>query len=34
MGLGCINTWGALPIEKYMLPYQDYAFKFVIRPVR
>ena len=23
-----------LPIEKYMLPYQDYAFKFVIRPVR
>ena len=34
MGLGCIDTWGSLPIEKYMLPYQDYAFKFVIRPVR
>ena len=34
MGLGCIDTWGALPIEKYTLPYQDYAFKFVIRPVR
>ena len=22
-----------LSIEKYMLPYQDYAFKFVIRPI-
>ena len=34
MGLGCVDTWGSLPIEKYMLPYQDYAFKFVLRPVR
>lgn len=34
MGLGCINTWGAMPLEKYQLPYQDYSFKFVIRPVR
>lgn len=34
MGLGCINTWGELPMEKYMMPYQDYSFKFVIRPIR
>ena len=34
MGLGCINTWGELPMKKYMMPYQNYSFKFVIRPVR
>ena len=34
MGLGCVNSWGALPLEKYMVPYQDYSFKFVIRPVQ
>ena len=34
MGLGCLNTWGALPLEKYMLPYADYSFKFTITPVK
>ena len=34
MGLGCINTWGELPMKKYMMPYQNYSFKFVIRPIR
>lgn len=34
MGLGCINTWGALPIEKYRMPYGDYEFKFSITPVQ
>lgn len=34
MGLGCINTWGEMPLAKYQLPYQNYSFKFVIRPVR
>ena len=33
-GLGCINTWGALPMEKYRLPYGDYEFSFIIKPVR
>ena len=32
-GLGCIDSWGALPLEKYRLPYQDYEFNFVITPV-
>lgn len=33
MGLGCVTSWGALPLEQYQLPYQDYSFKFVIRAV-
>lgn len=32
MGLGCINSWGALPMEKYRIPYKDYEFSFVISP--
>ncbi len=34
MGLGCVTSWGTLPLEPYMLPYKDYSFKFVIRPVQ
>lgn len=26
MGLGCINSWGALPQPEHMLPYGDYSF--------
>ena len=33
MGLGCVTSWGALPLEKYMLPYKDYAFTFQMTPV-
>lgn len=33
-GLGCVNSWGALPIEEHRLPYQDYEYSFVISPVR
>jgi beta-galactosidase len=32
-GLGCVNSWGTIPLEEYMLPYQDYEFTFVISPV-
>ncbi|MCD8103382.1 MAG: DUF4981 domain-containing protein [Alistipes sp.] len=34
MGLGCVNSWGALPLEQYMLPYGDYEFTFIMTPVR
>lgn len=34
MGLGSINSWGALPLEKYRVPYRDYIFNFLITPVR
>ncbi len=31
MGVGGINSWGTLPLEKYRLPYQDYEFSFLIQ---
>lgn len=33
MGLGCVNSWGALPIDKYCLPYTDYEYSFLIQPI-
>ena len=33
MGLGCVNSWGAWPRKEYLLPYQDYDFTFVIKPL-
>lgn len=32
MGLGCINSWGARPLEKYMLKYRDYDYNFTMKP--
>ena len=34
MGLGCINSWGAIPLDKYLLHYGDYEFSFFIKPVK
>ena len=33
IGLGCVNSWGALPLKEYLLPYGDYSFTFVMKPV-
>lgn len=33
MGLGCVNSWGAMPLPEYLVPYGDYSFTFVMRPV-
>ncbi len=33
MGLGCYNSWGALPQKEYCLPYQDYSIRLLIKPV-
>ena len=33
MGLGCIDSWGAIPREEYMLPYGDYEFTFIMQPI-
>ncbi len=30
-GLGCINSWGDIPLKQYRLPYGDREFKFVIK---
>ena len=33
-GLGCVNSWSAWPRQDYQLPYKDYDFTFVIRPLK
>ena len=33
MGLGCVNSWGALPEPEYRIKYGDYEFSFMMVPV-
>lgn len=33
MGVGGVDSWGALPREEYMLPYADRKFKFKFKPI-
>jgi beta-galactosidase len=33
MGLGGINSWGALPLKEYRLPYQNYSYSYLIIPL-
>ena len=33
MGLGCENSWGAVPRSEYLLPYGEYGFHFLLTPV-
>jgi beta-galactosidase len=33
MGLACVNSWGAWPLEEYRVNAQPYAFRFVLAPV-
>ena len=33
MGIGGNDSWGALPLEKYQLPYLDYSYRFLLRPL-
>ena len=33
MGLACVNSWGAWPLEPYRVNAQPYEFRFVITPV-
>lgn len=34
MGVGGINSWGAWPLEKYRMAYQDYSYSYLIIPVK
>ncbi|MGL4519829.1 MAG: glycoside hydrolase family 2 TIM barrel-domain containing protein [Phocaeicola sp.] len=34
MGLGCVNSWGAWPLQQYQLPYGDYEFSFILTPAK
>lgn len=33
LGLGCYNSWGALPQPKFQLPYKAYDMEVMIRPL-
>ena len=33
MGLGCVNSWGAWPLDDYLVKYGDKDFVFVIKPL-
>ena len=33
MGLGGIDSWGNWPLEKYRMPYQNYEYKFSVKPI-
>ena len=32
MGLGCVNSWGAIPRSEYMVPAGEYGFTLVLSP--
>ena len=34
MGVGGIHSWGTWPLVKYRLPYQNYDFKFIVKPLK
>jgi beta-galactosidase len=34
MGLGCVNSWKAIPRDEYLLKYHDYEFTFTLVPIR
>ena len=34
MGLGCVNSWGAIPLPQYRLKYGDRTFTFIMKPVK
>jgi beta-galactosidase len=33
-GVGCINSWGALPLPQYQLPLKSMDFSFHFRPLQ
>ncbi|MDA1336452.1 MAG: DUF4981 domain-containing protein [Bacteroidetes bacterium] len=32
-GVGCINSWGALPLPEYLLPFESRTFSYRIEPI-
>lgn len=34
MGVGGINSWGAMPLEKYRLSYKNYFYQYKISPLQ
>ena len=33
MGMGCVNSWGAWPLQEYRIPAAEYEFFFVLKPL-
>ena len=33
-GLGSMDSWGALPLELYQLPYKSYNYSYWIEPIK
>jgi beta-galactosidase len=33
MGVGGINSWGPTALPKYSLPYENYRYRFILRPI-
>jgi len=34
LGTGCVNSWGAWPRSEYQMPYQDYDFTYIVKPIK
>ena len=32
MGLGCVTSWGAWPLNQYVPKYKDHTFTYIVRP--
>ena len=32
-GLACVNSWSAIPLPQYLIPYGDYKFELFINPI-
>ena len=33
-GLACVDSWGAIPLPEYRIPYGDYEFTFIMTPIQ
>ena len=31
-GVGCVNSWGALPLDQYRQPYDNYQYSYWLIP--
>jgi len=34
MGLGCVNSWSALPLPQYLIPFREYQWSFTFEPLK
>ena len=34
MGLGCVTSWGAWPLDRYVPKYENHTFTYIVRPQR